>query len=270
MAVKNSGYEYEKKILDALKTTNIAGNIQESAGPSAAVCDADFILNGNLYNLEIKLDKNAQMGGSSIKYNSIDECFTFLDSNNINIQPLLLTALESKRTDILRLINFISLREPTYNKKIPIICTKDTWSEAQKENLLVNTKVPFDTNFISEHYRKKDVFYIQIGKAGLFYLYDNPANLPIPKLEGKVSIEIRTGRSGAKIRKTCGANMVSGGLRVQGRLKTKSKSPHTLDTIEGIQKLLEAIGANYQACSTGNDNLNSIQAVLKSTTIFVS
>jgi len=264
----NSGFEYEKKILDTLKTTNIIGHISNSAGSSSAVCDADFKINGDIYNLEIKLDSNAQMGGSSVKYNLSDDSFSFIDSIEPDIQTLLLPALESKKPAILRLINFIIEKEATYNKKIPIVCTKDTWSLAQKENLLVNAKIPFDTNFIAAHYQKKNVFYVQIGGAGLFYLSANPANLPIPKLEGKINIELRTGRSGAKLR-TSGTNMVSGGLRVQGRLKTKNKSPHTLDTIDGVQKLLEAMGDNCYLCSMGNSNLNSLQAVLKSSTIFV-
>jgi hypothetical protein len=179
-----------------------------------------------------------------------------------------LQELEAKKPEILKLINFISEKELTYNKKIPIICTMDTWVKAKKEKLLFNTRIPFNTDFITTFYKKKNVYYVQIGGAGLFYLHENPANLPIPQLKGKIDIEIRTGRSGARY-KVLENTIISGGLRVQSRLKTKNKSPHTIDTIKGVQKLLEAIEHNCYPCSNDKSNLVSLGEELEASTIFV-
>ena len=108
---------------------------------------------------------------------------------------------------------------------------------AQKNRLLINTKVSHDVSYIAEHYAKKNVHYIQIGNSGVFYLKDNPADLPVPKLEGKIRIEIRSGRSGSKKRKD-GVCVVGGGIRIQARLMTKNVSPYTFDDPESIGEMI--------------------------------
>ena len=79
---------------------------------------------------------------------------------------------------------------------------------------------------------------MQIGGAGLFYLDENPANLPVPKLEGEIDIELRAGRSGSTLN-AAGVRRVSGLLRAQARLKFKGESPISLDSPSGIAKLAE-------------------------------
>ena len=69
---------------------------------------------------------------------------------------------------------------------------------------------------------------MQIGGAGLFYLDENPANLPITKLQGDIDVELRAGRSGSTLN-AAGQRRVSGLLRVQGRLKFDGKSPIDLE-----------------------------------------
>ena len=147
------------------------------------------------------------------------------------------------------LIDKIKTMAPvSYNSKnngFPLATTKETWSKLQKEGYLIplNTKIKRDASFIHEHYSKKNVNYIQIGGSGFFYLKDNPLNLPIPQLTGEIDIEFRPGRSGAKYKEyrneTYG--FVGVGLRIQGRLKFKDKSPYTLDDPESIQSMLKSM-----------------------------
>ena len=71
----------------------------------------------------------------------------------------------------------------------------------------------------------------------MFYLSENPANLPIPKLEGQIDIEIRAGRSGSK-KNASGVAVVSGLLRAQGRLRFQGQSPYTLDDPESVRAMI--------------------------------
>ena len=122
----------------------------------------------------------------------------------------------------------------------PSSCEKRVWDEARISGLLkpVNTKVRKDTSFLVEHYSAKGIDYIQIGGAGLFYLKENPANLPIPQLRGQIDIELRAGRSGSRANAQ-GVPYVGASLRAQGRLKFKGRSPYTLDDKQSIINMLE-------------------------------
>ena len=101
----------------------------------------------------------------------------------------------------------------------------------------INAKIRKDAEFIINHYKKKNIHYIQIGGAGLFYLDRNPANLPVPKLQGEIDIELRAGRSGAKVN-SAGVPMVGGLLRAQGRLRFEGSSNFTLDNPDSVRRLL--------------------------------
>ena len=149
---------------------------------------------------------------------------------------LIRSALEPKKDaieDLLRGLNATSF---------PSSCKKETWNAARSSGLLkpVNTKVRRDTSFLVDHYSKKGVDYIQIGGAGLFYLKDNPAGLPVPQLKGEIDIELRAGRSGSRLNAD-GVSYVGASLRAQGRLKFEGSSPYTLDSKQSIIKMLEVI-----------------------------
>jgi hypothetical protein len=237
----STGYQYEQKVIDSLKEAKISGNINESVGSNAASADADIKLFGKIFNIEIKLNSNAQMGGSSIRFNE-QVGFSLASSMDKQTEDLLLSAINLKKENIDNLLEFVKNHpnEQEKKKKFPFTCRKSTWEQAQKNNLLINVKVPLNADFIAEHYSKKNVNYIQIGGAGLFYMKSNPAKLPVPKLEGNIVVEIRTGRSGSKFVKSLNEKVVAAGIRVQGRLKTKNKSPYSLDDSESIRRLIEA------------------------------
>jgi hypothetical protein len=183
--------------------------------------------------VEVKKDDGAQMGGTSARY--IDGEFAMAgDAVDSDTQEMIIAALDSRREAIESFLGRVGAEQ------FPLSCPKNVWTEAKTEGLLkpINAKIRKHTDFIVDHYNKKGINYIQIGGAGLFYLGENPANLPIPKLEGEIDIELRAGRSGSKVNAQ-GVAMVGGGLRAQGRLKFKGSSPYTLDDPESIKGLLK-------------------------------
>jgi hypothetical protein len=223
MSNNELGFAYENEVIEALKTAGIAGSITEGAGASATGADADFVVDGNNYLLEVKKDADAQMGGTSVRYNG-GEFEIVSESVDDNTAGLIIAALAPKKDHIERLLAAIG------GHKFPTTCDKYTWSEAKKKGLLkpINSKIRCGSKFIIDHYKKKDIHYMQIGGSGLFYLDQNPANLPIPKLQGDIDIELRAGRSGSTLN-AAGQRRVSGLLRVQGRLKFEGKSPIDLE-----------------------------------------
>ena len=226
------GFEYENEVIEALKEAGCCGSITEGAGASASDADADFIVDGVRHLVEIKKDSFAQMGGTSARY--INQEFEIAsDAVDQDTQQMIVDVLGTKTEAIDSLLGEIGATQ------FPTSCTKHQWDDAKRRGLLkpINAKVSRGTSFIIDHYYKKGINYIQIGGAGLFYLGDNPANLPIPKLEGEINIELRAGRSGSKVNAN-GVAMVGGGLRAQGRLRFKGTSPYTLDNPQSIKQLL--------------------------------
>ncbi len=228
MSANTQGFLYEDTVIRSLKEAGIAGTVLEGAGASATGVDADFMVDGKRYLLEVKKDADAQMGGTSVRY--IDGKFEVVsDTVDSGTTDLIIAALDTRRDPIERLLAAIG------GDKFPTTCDKHTWTIAKERGLLkpINAKIRQTTDFIVDHYKKKGIDYIQIGGAGLFYLGQNPANLPIPKLEGEIDIELRAGRSGSSVN-AAGVRRVSGLLRAQGRLKFKGSSPISLDSGETI------------------------------------
>ena len=231
MSVNQQGFDYENVVIESLKKAGVAGDIQQGAAAAAAAADADFIVDGKKYLLEVKSDLEAQMGGTSVRY-SDGEFEIVSEAVDKSTAALIIAALSSKRGPIERLLAAIG------GDKFPTTCDKHTWTVAKEKGLLkpINTKVRKNTSFIANHYKQKGIHYVQIGGAGLFYLEDNPAGLNIPKLEGEIDIELRAGRSGSTLN-AAGDRRVSGLLRAQARLKFKGQSPITLDSQIGIAQI---------------------------------
>jgi hypothetical protein len=231
MSKNELGFAYENEVIEALKIAGIAGNITEGAGASATGADADFVVGGKRYLLEVKKDADAQMGGTSVRYDN-GEFEIVSESVDKSTTALIVSALSSKVVHIERLLAAIG------GHKFPTTCDKHTWTVAKEKGLLkpINTKIKKNAQFIIDHYKDKGIDYIQIGGSGLFYLDKNPANLPIPKLQGEIDIELRAGRSGSSLN-AAGVRRVSGLLRAQARLKFKGKSPVSLDNEIGISRL---------------------------------
>ncbi len=249
-----SGLEYEKKVYNVIKSViekekiiNLELISDEPSGfSSVGSGDIQCLYKGKPLNIEIKKSLNDQMGGTSVKYNLNTKKFEIVDKNiSEDLKELILYAVEQKRKDIDNYLNAAKKEKPIeFHKKIngiPFTIAKKTREKLKNDGLLakINTIIKSDISFIKDHYNKKNVFYINIGGAGLFYMGSNPLNLDIEELTGEIDIEIRIGFSGTK--KTFPTNPPtdarSANLRVQGRLKTKNKSKYNLDNEADIIKL---------------------------------
>lgn len=233
------GFAYETQVLRSISMAKLSGVITKGAGASAAAADADMKIDDKIFNVEVKLNKDAQMGGSSIRFGK--DGIKLVKPMENDVEQMLINIISENASELNNLISFIAKQRPaSINSKasgFPMSCTKDAWQKAQAKGLLINKKLKYSADFIAKHYAKKGIFYIQIGGAGLFYLSGNPANLPIPKLDGDINIEIRSARSGAKVLSS-GIEVVGGGIRIQARLKTKGKSPFTADDPKSLMEMM--------------------------------
>lgn len=246
MASGAKGFAYEKTVINALRQAKAAGNVTDGAGACAVCPDADMNIYGDIFNLEVKLNKQAQMGGGSLRYFGNNNISFSQEDMDQSTKEMLTMAVKKNSSKIDNLVEFLSKQHPkeinSKAKGFPGTWTKDAWVKANKSGLLFNIRdaAKVTVDHLAHHYAKKGVYYIQIGGAGLFYLSQNPANLPVPKLEGIMNIEMGTRPGGSKVLGN-GIRVVGAGIRVQGRLKTTNSSPYTLDDPTSIQKLLAAI-----------------------------
>ena len=247
MPAGQRGLDYEFKIYNAIKKAKV-DFFKEGDKPSAGFSnvgagDIEGKLDGKPFNIEVKLSADDQMGGGSFSYDLKSKKFKAAKKMDQADEELLLSAVRKKTRALDAYILAAKDLEPTeYHGKItgiPIKVAKYGRDELKAKGLLrdINTKVITDASFIEKHYNKKGVYYIQIGGAGLFYMGKNPFKLPVPRLKGEIQVEIRLAYSGTKGRFPDGTETRTAGLRFQGRLKTKGRSPHTIDTVEGIEQL---------------------------------
>ena len=259
MSIGAGGLEYETAVVNSIqqaiphfqervKFTNL--NFA-TAGYSNVDIDLELLVNDKPFNIEIKQNSNAQMGSTSVRYDATTDNAEIVKPGAIDeeAQPYFLEAARSKKEPLLNLVKFLRAQEPIeLHSRIPDMfpigaSTDSAWESAKKAGLLLplNSKVRFkDAGIITKMYNLKNVFYIQIGGAGLFYLNQNPYNLPVPKFEGEIQIEFRPKRAGNTSRKLNG--QVIRAARVDfaatGRFLTTIKSDLSLDkTAEAFQIL---------------------------------
>lgn len=251
----NTGIQYEHKVYGAISSVNSFNSAINVIGPAptggfnAYDTDMKVVLNDTPFDLEIKGTATAQMGGTSFQYDIVSKNFTSVKPIPKEDEILITESISEIKPNIDKFIEFIQQCEPVaYHSKndgFPMSVTKNAWSIAQQSELMkpINAKISTNIDFVHSHYAAKGVNYIQIGGSGLFYLKENPLDLPVPQLDGNINVEVRLGRGGSKERLVEGeTHKVAGaGIRIQGRLKFKGHSPYTLDCPESIVKLIEAI-----------------------------
>lgn len=263
--INDAGYLYELNVHNTLCSAGIEGlfagdkpaagyNPHRAGDIEAAYKDRPFLV-------EVKLNKKAQMGGGSIRYDrTTGEIFPtekLLTSADQTDLEMILEAVRSKipsmnnYLDALALIEPVSIHREYASAGIPLVVSKDARRQLVKSGhqKALNEKVMVDAKHISNMYNSKGVNYIQIGGAGLFYMGDNPLDLPVPEFTGEARVEIRLGFAGDS--KGCTTRAFNNKLGNTGpliearraeircitRLLTPAKSNYTLDSIDSIQKL---------------------------------
>lgn len=247
--IGQAGLDYELKVHSAIKSANIQGlNAGDKPGAgfsNVGAGDIEASYNGKPFNVEIKASAKDQMGGGSFRYDMATKTFTPAKEMDPEDLELLLSAAKEKIDDINNYIKAARQIEPKQFHKnisgIPLKISVEGRAELKKNGLLakINKNIKTSTAFIIRHYNKKGVYYINVGGAGLFYMGKNPLGLPVPELKGEIQVEMRLGFGGGKLSFPTDpiTPARSAGLRLQGRLLTKGKSPYSLDNVEDIQKL---------------------------------
>jgi hypothetical protein len=262
MTYNIGGLQYENSIVNSIRQilsrfdnrVNFVNINFETAGFSNVGIDLELMVNNNHFNLEIKQNKKAQMGETSIRYNPLTDDAEIVNEEIVDFAAKLfyLNAVRSKKDDILAILNFLKQHEPKeFHNKLPDCfplagITREAWNSAKKLGLLkaLSSTVRFeDTSIIANAYNLKKIYYIQLGGSGLFYLNENPYNLPIPKFEGAIQIEFRLKRNGGDMRKIDDKvhKILSAGYICAGRLLTNIKSPLSFDNPEDAFKILSYI-----------------------------
>jgi len=250
--VGKGGLDYELKVYSAMRSANIVG-LNPGDKPGAGFSnqgagDIEASYNGKPFNIEIKASSKDQMGGGSFRYDFATKQFTPVSQIDPEDLDLMLAAAKEKAVDLDNYIKAARQLDPVeFHKNIsgvPIKVSKEGRGILKKKGLLakINKNVKTSANFIVKHYNKKGVYYINIGGSGLFYMGKNPLKLPVPELKAEIQIEMRLGYGGGKLFFPTDPPTParSAGLRIQGRLLSKGKSPYSLDKEEDIKKLFGA------------------------------
>ena len=244
------GLAYELKVYKAMKGARIDGlNVGEkptTAGFSnVGSGDIEASYKNDPFNIEIKASAKDQMGGTSFRYDMNSKTFTpakEMDQDDLN---LFMPVMKQKAVDIDNYIKASWKEEPKdfhkNNSGVPIKVSTEARANLKKSGLTakIATNIKAPVSFIIKHYNKKNVYYIQIGGAGLFYMGKNPLNLPVPELNAEIQVELGLRFGGGKLSFPTDPPTParSAGLRIQGRMLTKNKSPYNLDDVEDVKKL---------------------------------
>jgi hypothetical protein len=252
-SVGTGGIEYEGKIHDALVAANIdgldAGDKPGAGFSNQGAGDLELKLNGKDFNVEVKMDAGAQMGGTSFKFDLKNgKIIPNADLPSQIIDPMM-AAMKSKAGDIEKYIDAVNQLHAQMGidykaTGIPIKVAVPVRDKLKSAGLLkgINTKISIPSDFLIKHYNKKGVNYINIGKgAGLFYIGKNPLGLPIPEFKPDIQVEIRLAYAGGKVSFDANGKEIparNGSIRAQSRLvKFKDKSPYNLDDPKSIQAM---------------------------------
>ena len=222
------GEVYEKEILKALNNINIPGVkvISTEAKGSDATGEGDITVeyNGKKMNIEVKLDANAQYSSLALRTDGSLTNDTSFNKTLLKLAKEKQPAIDAYRNRALELGGTVT------NSSIKI--SKEVHNKLKEEGLQANLSgnIEVSADIIAELYNKKNVYYIQVGEAGLFHLGKDILNLGTPKFEGTSNVTMRIRRSGN-----------SNTITFFPKLSTWSQvSPKTLDTTSGISDLFSS------------------------------
>ena len=245
-SVGQGGLVYELKVFNAMiafqgktKLFGLSGRDKPTAGFSAQGSgDIEAKFNRKVarrmvsddFNIEIKLDKKAQLGSGKI-YIPLGEDAYPSDGLKKKSEPddiaLILTAADDPkfRADVTAYLKKLASLRPSKNPiegveftdtelniyKAYNDYTSDNSMNGAKAGI-INTRIPhiaaavlkkdglqsklsrmvdIDAKAISNFYNGKNVFYIQIGGSGLYHLNKDPLNLGTKEFKGTARIELR-------------------------------------------------------------------------------
>lgn len=179
-----------------LKEGLLPKSLSYYGGSDNTAPDGEFTYKGKNYKVEYKLDMKADFGQATLDYDKKKKSWYVTGKQTkegLQIQELM------KGAGVEALINS---RAGWKNAGIPNKFAVDgrvTKAQAKEDyEAFSNKYVDISKNAVNKYYAKKDTFYIQIGKYGLYYMDDNPAGLDIPQFlpDLRVRMRLKAGGSG--------------------------------------------------------------------------
>ena len=247
----NRGIAYEKvvyKNAEGIKSPifKVKGTQTEEGGAP----DIQFEIAGQEFNIETKLE-TARYGSLTAKISSTGE---IVFSKDFDFNKELENAINKNKANLDKYKEKAKELGQDMNDFDKGIINKDIWEQLKNLDGInylndARSNITLSADVISEIYAKKKppVYYIQIKGKGLYYMGKNPLNLPIPKLEGDVEIEVGLNTSGS----IKGTNNRRFGIRIKPYRLTniKETSDFSIDTKAGIESLLNTEAVKELAIS---------------------
>ena len=184
---------YERAIFNELLSSKLTKRSYLPAGSDKNKPDAVFLVNDKKYNLEIKLDLDADFGQGTLRY----------DFNNFKWISY------AENPKMMELMDYYEIEKIANDKwkKVPNRVGKN--DIGRKPRTLTPKEIAEDKknfpdvyvnltgrNPIAEYYNSKDTYYIQIGKLhGFYFMGSDPLNLGVPEFnpsQQKIRIRLKT------------------------------------------------------------------------------
>ena len=172
----NKGDNYEQNIFDLLTARGLIaiGSTRAGAGNTT---DIKFLHDFQEYNLEVKLDLEADYGQKMLKWDNgiwswcVDDAVT-LFYTSVGV------------LDIVNAKNFIPNRYSIARDEI-------TTQQKNQDQKAFEDKVEIDINSLYDFYGSKNCYYIQIGGYGFYHLKQNILSLGTPQFDCRMKLRLR-------------------------------------------------------------------------------
>lgn len=172
------GFRYEQEIFQILLNEGLTNNTYRPAKSNTVKPDTAFSVKGKFYNLEVKLNLDVDFGQGTLRYDFNDKKWISY-AENVKMKELM---------DFYKVSDFAN-KEWT---KVPYRVGKNDIGAKPKQltQFEINQdKKNFPSKYltlkgrnpIAEYYNSKQIYYIQIGGYGLYYLGTDKASLGVPE-----------------------------------------------------------------------------------------
>ena len=154
------------------------------------------------------------------------------------------------------ILDIINKEEGTKIKSFPMgtSISKETYDKAVQSKAykdFIALTEDLDKTRVANHYNSKDIYYIQIGGKGLYYMGKDINNLGVPELDASFKGSLRFKRGSVKSTGKVFMGIISEPKIIASTLK---KSPNTIGSIDGVNKLF----LQAQLSKTLNNDFNNI------------
>jgi hypothetical protein len=172
----NKGDNYEQNIFDLLTAKGLIA-IGSTRGGAGNATDIKFLHNFQEYNLEVKLDLEADYGQKMLRWN--DGIWSWCVDDPVTAFYTSVGVL-----DIVNAKNFIPNRYSIPRDEI-------TMQHKKQDQKAFEDKVEIDINSLYDFYGGKDCYYIQIGGYGFYHLKRDVLFLGTPQFDCKMNLRLR-------------------------------------------------------------------------------